>query len=552
MLESTYKRINEKLTPSPALVEDTLQKLEERSMSRRPARLRHAMTAAAALVLVLTLSVGAMAAAIPGFRAMLFGQKDPRFAGLSEIVATGEAMGMELEVLGAMGNEAGFTAYFTLRDTTGKGRVTASTFASVDVQLNGEYPPDDLLNNVYGGMSKRVTPVAFDDATGTMLYRCTFLTGAANADDWFRGIRSGETYNAENASVRLWLKRVINSTTESVPLDLSSFETDGGTTPITQAYTLLPDGKYDLTSLEEYLTRETGSDAEFEALGAFSREELLQYQVDENGSAVVLTPGEPVAAEGAEYAKITAVGFIDGKLHIQVVQEQPDAQGFTPHAFELFCTDRGVGIPDWGELSRGLSGPMVSEEKEMYKRLNSAFKIFSVGEDGTAQWGSKSGYIEYVFDISPEDLKDYDFYLSGSTSSIETPVPYITVDFSLADSLPAEQREFGAVSINEIRESTKNTAGMTVSVEVTLDSVTANAVGVTVSGKRADLRGLESMTLVSPTAEYPLDPVLSHSESQFSAEDDDDLTLTLTSAGAPIPVKEIVAVQINGERVELD
>ena len=542
MLETTYQRINEKLTPSPALVSETLQKLEERSVARRPVGLRHALTAVAALVLVLALSVGAMAAAIPGFRDMLFGTKDPRFAGLSEIVATGEANGMELEVLGAMGNEAGFTAYFTLRDTTGKGRVTASTFASVDVQLNGEYPPDDLLNNVYGGMSKRVTAVAFDEATSTMLYRCTFLTGAANADDWFRGIRTGETYNAENASVRLWLKRVINSTTESVPLDLSSFEINGETTPITQAYALSQDGKYDLTSLEEYLSCETGFDADFESLGGFSREEVLQCQVDENGNAVVLTPGEPVAVGGVDSPQITAVGFIDGKLHIQVLQGP---------AFGLICTDRGAGMPDWEELSRGLNGPMVSTEKELYKRLNSAFKTFSVGEDGTACWG-KSGYAELVFDVSPEEVENYDFYLFSSTSSIETPAPIITVDFDLADSLPAEQREFGAVSIDEIRKSTKNTAGMTVSAEVTLDSVTANAVGVTVSGKRADLRGLESMTLLSPTAEYPLDRVLSHSESQFSAEDDDDLTLTLTSAGAPIPVKEIVAVQINGERVEIE
>ena len=525
MLETTYQRINEKLTPSPALVEDTLQKLEERSMPRRPVGLRHAMTAAAALVLVLALSVGAMAAAIPGFREMLFGQKDPRFAGLSEIVATGESMGMELEVLGAMGNEAGFTAYFTLRDTTGKGRVTAQTDAFLDVQLNGEYPPDDLLNNVYGGMSKRITAVAFDETTGTTLYRCTFLTGAANADDWFRGIRTDETYNAENASVRLTLKRVINSTTESAPLDLSSFEINGETTPITQAYALSQDGKYDLTSLEEYLTCESGFDADFEAVGGFSREEVLQYQYDENGNAVVLTPGEPVAVGGVDSPQITAVGFIDEKLHIQVLQGP---------TFGLVCTDRGAGMPDWEELSRGLSGPMVSTEKELYKRLNPRFRFFSVGEDGTACWG-RSGYAELVFDISPEELGDYDFYLFASTSSIETPAPIITVDFDLADSLPAEQKEFGVVSVGG----------------VTVDSLTANAIGVTVSGNRAGLRGLESMTLLSPSAEYPLDLVLSHPESLFSAEDGDALILTLTSAGAPIPVEEIVAVEINGERVEL-
>lgn len=536
MLEHTYKSMNEKLTPSPALVSTTLQKMEERRSARRPVRLRRVMIAATALVLTMALSVGAMAAAIPGFRAMLFGGNDPRFAGLSEIVATGEGNGIELEVLGAMGNEKGFTAYFTLRDTTGKGRITEqSRTVSVDVQLNEEYPPDDLLNTIYGGMSERVTAVAFDEETGTMLYRYTFLTGDPNADDWFQGIRSGETYHAENAAVSFRLKRVITTSRdcEMIPLDLGQFEKDDGTTPITQAYALSPNGESDLVSLEEYLTREEGWESDFEAGGGTPRREMIQYQYDETGNAVVLTPQKPITVGGVEYAQITAVGFIDQKLHIQVLQPKFDASGWAPHSFEIYCTDRGAGAPDLDETYRYLSGSIDGDEEKTYRLLNPSFTAFSIGEDGTALWGSQNGYTEYVFDISPEELDRYDFYLSAY--SFEADAPNITANFDLAESLPAEQREFGAVSADGIA----------------IDSLTANAIGVAVSGSREGLRGLKSMTLITPSAEYPLDLLLSHPESLFSSEDDEALTLTLTSAGAPIPVAELSAVEVNGSRVEL-
>lgn len=143
MLEQTYKTMNEKLEPSESLAAETLQKMERlraggehgrKETARRPVRIKRAAIAALAFVLTAALSLSAVAAAVPGFREMLFGGGNGESAPsttlaqagakLTEIEnATVERDGFRLDILGAAQDGSSMMVYYTLTDTTGENRL---------------------------------------------------------------------------------------------------------------------------------------------------------------------------------------------------------------------------------------------------------------------------------------------------------------------------------------------------------------------------------------------------------------------------------------------
>lgn len=539
MLENTYKTMNEKLFPSPLLISETLRRMETGRKGNPTKKWKRFVTAAFAAALVLTLSVTALASAFPGFRELLFGKQSPVAESLNPVAAVSEEDGLRLEVLGAMGNEKGFTAYFTLRDTAGKGRVTAGSIVSPRAQLNGEYPPDDLLNNMYGGMVRQAEAVGFDSETDTALYRFTMLTGDPDDTAWFQGARSGGAYNAENARVKLSVDRIINSQpdVDRKKLDLSLFELSDETTPVAKFYQsyVSPEALEGISPKENgFLTPEEYSAArekEKELLGELdvgAAEEALRYQYDENGTLSVLTPGEPVTIGGG--AAITKVGFLGGRLHIQLRHS-----GSSTADTALYCTDKGAGISEIQEKNRYISASVDGSEAALYKQPTIAFSYFDLSGSGEVQWGKTGGerYQEYVFDISPGELDDYDFYFSAYRH--KTHRAQLTATFDLTDSLPAGGTDFSTIECGGI----------------SIDKMSVTPIGVILSGKKGELRGLRSIRLWSDSTSYPLCLIGDDNDISLPSSDEDELTLKLTSTGAPIPVEEITAVEINGTKTEL-
>lgn len=527
MLEREYKDLLEQIAPCPALRERTVERMlkeDRKRASSKPRKARRAVAVAVVCVLVVALSVTAAAAAFPGFREMLFGKGSPVADSLMPVAAESEYDGVRMEVLGAMGDKTNITAYFTLRDLTGQRRVNAETTVIARARLNGEYP--EVENVVEGGMARRAQMLDYNEETQTALCRFDMTTGKY----WLPGSggMSDEPYNAENARVELSVYRLLNTQydLDFEPVDLAALGVSNDTSPIARAYnpTRIDGEDSGFFTVEEYLAE----------IAERTGDNTLEYQYDESGAPVVLTPREPIAVNDVDYALITGVGFIDGKLHVQLMET--GAPMDISKGFNLFCTDKGAGAPRFDEKSGWISGMIDRAEELQYKRLNNVYGMFDIGEDGCAQWlssNTEKRYLEYVYDIGPDELDDYDFYITAARTAVYQ--SGLRIGFDLAESLPGEQKDFGPVLCGNIR----------------IENLTVNPIGVTVSGDIGGLRGLRDMELVSREAVYPLSSVGSHGEIKAVYEDEDAVSIKLAADAAPIPVEEITAVRINGEEVPL-
>lgn len=110
----------------------------------------------------------------------------------------------------------------------------------------------------------------------------------------------------------------------------------------------------------------------------------------------ILRPGERLPLrDDIDFVYLTGAGFVDGRLHIQTWWvPSVDNHGFL-------------------ELRNG--------QGEIIDASNVSFRI---AEDGTAigvgENDARLDYIEYIFDISPEELNDYDIYGTFFVDSVYT------------------------------------------------------------------------------------------------------------------------------------
>lgn len=103
-------------------------------------------------------------------------------------------------------------------------------------------------------------------------------------------------------------------------------------------------------------------------------EDLKQY--------VLMTPGESVY-DVTDKLSLTGAAYIDGKLHIQFA-----------------ARDMNGGEPTWGHSSPRLQDSQGNQVTSIYRNL------FAVNEDG-----HRVDYEECVYDIPPEELKNYTIVL---------------------------------------------------------------------------------------------------------------------------------------------
>lgn len=524
MFEQTYKIMNEKLEPGKDLAAETLRKMEQlsagqkpergRKAVRRPIQIKRAAAVALACILTAALSFTAVAAAVPGFRAMLFGGGSGEPAPSAPLAQAGARLteienaaakrdGFRLEILGATHDGSSMMVYYTLTDTTGENRLNEN--AEI-YPLTGQF--EELQWN------------AAENSSGEHSFYSNDILA----------------YNPEEGSL---LCRYVLDTQDAKDMELSHTDFAIGVILLdVQRINWEP-----LTLVESQFTTET---------------------MDLNGETVLKPGSAPLVFDGTE-THISAMGFIDGQLHVQfaypedghldlslqpidkvIAPEEVAAAGGYTAEFERRETDAWRERQQATEKSNGDYAHTVWGRQYFFSMENGA-PINASDEDFMDH---SYEYQEYVYEISPEEMQYYNFYYfqqsnSGELSYFPEGQSRISitdfdfrVSFDLTAANTAEERKVENLFID---------GG-------TLSSVSVSGMGVTVTGDRklvenaviTALYGGETVTFSKTiTTGIP-------SSSSIIAVDRYEGPITVRfAADRPIDPAELTHFTINGTEIPL-
>lgn len=490
-MKKTYRNIMEHNRPDNSLISAAVERVEAEAVSRleRKKFFHKPLRIALACILVAALSVTAFAAGSRDFRETLFGPGSVLAGVLNPSEASAEREGLRVEVLGTVGDAHNFMVYYTLQDTKEQNRLSGDMSVKDFVQLNGEYPPAEEIRFHQEGMTQRTKVLDYDEETQTALCRLTMTV---------------DEYNAMGARARLSLREISASQ---------------------ENREWFPYAKIDLEQAD--LTEETLSVVR----GAVSADEEEQ---------IVLKPGDGFTLPGLEFSPITAVGFADGRLHIQICR--PAQEGYTPaNVLEIQCADAGEGEavaealqnppetlgtmdPDWYALR-------VYKEKDMITFCLDEEGRAVIPEDGREQ------YVEYVFDVTPETLSAFEFFGRGFSSDGSHIIPVdLSVDFTLNGRLPESMAFFSGVQVED----------------KTIETLEITPACVYLTGTRRDLSGIDSLELVSgdKTTEYRF----VYAPCEFYQETDgsgDSVTVKYLTTDPLIEPTAVTALRIGDSEIPL-
>lgn len=454
MFRDGYRRMNEKLTPSAALNARTLERME--APAKKPLRPRRALIAAAALALAVCLSLTAVAAGVPGFREMLFGKETPFSWALTPQIASAEKDGIRLEILGSMAQEDCLTVYYTLQDVEGLGRISDQISPLPMLYVDGEFAYE-----MNAGHQKQV--MHYDPETQTVLCR----------KDW------ANLYDNENQPLHLGdncqIKMEINflirleHTWDYIPLDL---------TPVEDPETITVENPYENASGNIFMPvkDDEGNDVldekgnvVYEELTMAEYMEYLANQAKAMGydfpiktQFTFLKPGEAAPVSGLEDLSVTACGFLDGSLHLQINEEAFYSTGNTGKLYDVLVAEVGNGQNIANQLSEifqttapgaGWSGRALDLAVNRL-RVNEGGEFFCLDENGEAVSSYNSEnyvpqYHELVFKIGPEELDQYEFYIRAIENT--TMEVGLSAEFPLGQGQQSSSVTFGTTEINGVQ-----------------------------------------------------------------------------------------------------
>lgn len=452
MLENTYRSINEKLEPDQSLIAETLQKMEllcegrkpeRRSAAvRRPKSIKRAAVVALACVLTAALSLTAVAAAVPGFRAMLFGggngASSPSAplaqagARLTEIEnATVEHDGFRLEILGAAHDDSSMMVYYTLTDTTGENRLNenAEVFPNTGQFEELQWSAAESGSEEHSFYSNNI--LAYDPETSSLL--CRYVLDTLDA----KNIDLSHTEFAI-ASIVLDVERI---NWEPLALDESEF------------------------------TSET---------------------MDLNGESVLKPGPAPLVIDGTETC-ISAIGFVNNQLHVQITwPENTDA--YLKPIDKVITTEEVAAAggytaefeareADAWRVRQKDEGSSDKDEIHTIRRNNYFFSMEDVAPINTSDedfMDHSHQYQEYVYEISPEEMQYYNFYYFQQSNSGQ--LSYFPESQGRANIIDYDFRvSFDLAAANTVEE--KAVENLSIDGGA-LSSVSLSGMGVTVTGDR--------------------------------------------------------------------
>ncbi|MCB2311326.1 DUF4179 domain-containing protein [Clostridium tagluense] len=280
-----------------------------------------AMTAAA--VLCIMISVTVMAATIPSFNNLLslVSQKVEQY--LQPIELTSENNGIKMEVVATMSDDDTAVAYLTMQDLTND---------RVDKSI-------DLYHYSITGMNTYTSEViAYDKATKTATIRLLANGGkklngkkvTVKVDSF---LSDKQSYNLFDTGIDL-AKVISNSTTNTTPLNMNEASSGGG-----------------------------GD---------------LYGKLKEKGTINILKTDEMnIALANINFAHISNIGIIDGRLHVQT---KWTGGGIDDHGFFVLINDLGNKI----------------DQNNIY---------FGADENGNTKYGRN--YVEYIFDVNETEINKY-------------------------------------------------------------------------------------------------------------------------------------------------
>ncbi len=536
MFRQTYDSMNRQLVPEKQLVETTLRYMEDARNGIRwvaPVRHKRGLSTVVALAVVLCISLTAVAAAVPGFREMLFQSGSAVGESLTPVLAEAENNGFRLEVLGTMNTEDTFSVYFTLQDTEGKDRLSKSTMLDSIVQLNGDYPEDGVQRAQGAQWYERV--LEYDPATQTALCRLDF--------------DSNGTYDVSGSTVKLNLVQGTRTieTQDYIPLEVGSSESE----------TLPVYGHYGYAEGDETPTyirldgplppAKTGRCPEY-SLSEWEDMDFTGFEANFH----VLKPSDGYTLPGAEDIRITASGFVNGKFGIQAYL--PGKSGYSnPYTdFDIICAEAGKGREIAERMIELRKEGGNSEEIYQYRSFKSAsmisFDLDSKGRTVAGPGYNAPGYTDFLFEINPNELENYEFFAYTITRE-ETDIG-TQIEFPLGEALPDSLAVYGPMLVGDVR----------------IDKLEITPMGVFISGYRDDevhYKGVGSIRDVELVCGDTIVPyrVLKNSgyfESQRSLTGYGECITTymvgsvryLTDA-QPVDAKEVTALRINGVEKEL-
>lgn len=273
-------------------------------------------------------------------------------------------------------------------------------------------------------------------------------------------------------------------------------------------------GEDDLSAYVESFTPEPGQDAGGEGAVSSIAEEgegvlgfrEFKYIPNEAGSGTdyslpdwaegspnstlwsVLKPVEGEELFPHSGVRVTGIGFVNGKFCIQTYN--PGKVGYNdPYVdCEIVCAEAGKGkevADDMASLRRMGGGGRKLYDYKFFK--SASIGRFELNDQGQAvAWPpyDAPSYEEFYFEITPEELKDYEFFATANT--IQHQDVGIQVEFNLGESLPPSIAVYGPMLVGDVR----------------IDKLEITPMGVYVSGPQEDteyhkgLDGVEEIQLL--------------------------------------------------------
>lgn len=530
-MDQLFEKIKAQNSPDPGLAGRLTASLRHQRnrgwAGYRPGKL--ALWAAAVAFATALLSVTALAAVLPGFRAWLFGPDSDMGSSLQETSAVTEAMGFRAEVLGTVTDLGNVVIYYTLEDVERGDRLSMDTVVDSSARLASAY---DFRSDAFSDTRARTSAVSYDPGAQTLLCRLDLSL----PQDWLTE-NAGSLFGYETGGVSVQVR--VNSIRVrdeeayfTLPLSQCPLTTD--TLPIGSVqenimshdengrYTFGPDEYISLDGYQWYFDFSFGG-----GLDPFA------HFRDETGAPAILRPQPDMPWDW-----LYAVGFMEDALHVQTAPWLPYQSGGT-HA--------GVGWVGVAETDREqeLIDRYKSETAGSWRSTSlmlnpNAEKLLDVGlfriEDGQAilctSYNDTENLMESCFELSRSDAAGYSLVFRYLDTEDLYP-GLITGPFQLGDQQLGEAKAFLDLDFDGI----------------SVDRMRVSPLSVIFVGSRGELAKINTLEIVSGGTSTTCTRI---SGLGWNGDPERIVSASWFVDGVPVNMEELTAVRVNGKEFPLE
>lgn len=321
------------ITISPGLTRRILNEAQEK---KKPGRVHvgRLAAAAAAICLVLSCSVTALAATVPSVNEWVYSYSPELAEFLYPVNLICEDQGIKLTVLSAANDEYSARVYFSLQDTEGKGRITENLDLCDTADVTGSNAFTRMINS-------HVEQVGYDAETQTAI----FLLGSVSAE------KLASNWSLDGGVARFTLNEIMYGKTE-----WDWFDTGLNVMELTP---------------EINETVSTDGETKNSVLWSGGNDDI-QYVLKPD--VMNLSLGDDI-----DFVTITNMGFVEGKFHIQTRW----TPSFDNHGQLVLAGENGVDEDElWVDICyfRTAEDEKQTESNSFTKHIEYIFDVSSPGE----------------------------------------------------------------------------------------------------------------------------------------------------------------------------